>query len=89
MILFIVLVLSIIYVIILGVRKKHASREPKKFLRTLLLIATPVSIITGLLEGTWYSHGFSIQWWIFSILIFIVSLLTGLIIVGLTRIKLL
>jgi len=87
MVFLIITLLAVVYTIILGVQKKYASNRPKRYLRSIFIAAIPISLISGISEGTWYSHGFDIFWWIFSILSFIITLITSLLLIGLTHIN--
>ena len=58
----------IICVLIIGVTKRSALKKTKEYIKGVSVIAILSSFVVGLLEGTWYSHGFDVPWWIFSIL---------------------
>jgi len=87
MIFFTLTLLAFTYTIILGLRKKNASRQPKKYLRSILIIAILVSIISGISEGTMYSHGIDIPWWVFSLVTFVITLSTAMLLIVLIKIK--
>jgi len=79
---------TIIFTIVLGIRKKYASVQPKKYFLLIFITSILISLISGIVEGTTYSHGIDIPWWIFSVVSFIIILMTAIILIGLMKIKL-
>ena len=59
-----------------------AKEDSKKYLKKCSIAGIFLIPIVGLSEGTFYSHGFDIHWFIFGLANFSVILVTALIIVG-------
>ena len=86
MIFFIISVASIIFTIVLGIQKNYAYVKTKEYFNYIIIFAIVIGLLSGLIEGTWYSHGLDIPWWVFSILNFLLLLITAVVIIGLTHI---
>lgn len=84
----IIIILTIISALTLGIFRKNAVTQPKKYIVVVSAIGLVVSLIMGLYIGTAYTHGFDIPWWFFSILFFIMILVPCLILVALAQLKL-
>ena len=83
------IIITLTYTIAIGIYKKFALIKPKKYIKLISIITIIISLIYGISEGTFYSHGFDVPWWIFSIAFFIIILTTAIILAILMRIKLL
>ena len=88
MIFLVITLIGMILTIILGLRKKYALKQPKRYFKLMALIALILSLISGIVEGTSYSHGVDIAWWIYSVLSFIIIMLTTIILRSIIRLKL-
>ena len=73
---------SFIATIIYGLFFGAAMKEPQKYLQKCSIAGIILIPVVGLSEGTFYSHGFDIHWFIFGLANFFVILLTALIITG-------
>jgi len=86
MIFLIAVALSFIFVIIYGVVNNYAKNEPKQYLLRSTIVGIILIPIVGLSQGTSYSHGFDIHWYIFGFANFILILVTSVILVFITKI---
>lgn len=78
-------VISFLSAIIFGLKNKYAFINTKKYFLHLSVIGTVASLILGLAQGTFYSHGFDIYWWLFSITNLLAIFLGGLIALVITK----
>lgn len=69
---------TIIYGLFFGAAKKNS----RKYLQKCSMAGIILIPIVGLSEGSLYSHGFDIHWFIFGLVNFFVILFTAIIIVG-------
>ena len=74
-------IITIIFTIFFGVYKKYALFKTKKYFRFIFLTNIILSFISGILNGTFYSHGFDIPWWIFSFVFFLIILTTSIFVI--------
>ncbi|WP_344927445.1 acetyltransferase [Aquimarina addita] len=76
MIFLFLVVITWVIVIFSGLYKKNALLHTKKYIQYTWIIGCFISIISGATEGTLYSHGLDIPWWIFSIVHLIIIIIT-------------
>ncbi|TCI91877.1 acetyltransferase [Tenacibaculum sp. M341] len=79
--------LAIVGAIILGLRKNGAFINPQKYFQQMSTVAFITGTISGVVQGTAYSHGFDFYWWMFSILSFIIIMIISIIVIGIGYIK--
>ncbi len=79
--------LAIVGAIILGLRKNGAFINPQKYFQQMSAIAFITGIISGVVQGTAYSHGFDFYWWMFSILSFIIIMIVSIVVICVGYIK--
>lgn len=73
---------SLLATVIYGVLFGAAKRESKNYLQKCSITGIILIPVVGLGEGTFYSHGFDIHWFVFGLANFLVILLTALMVVG-------
>jgi len=82
MVFLISIIVSFIATVIYGLFFGGANKDARKYLKICSIAGIILIPVVGLSEGTFYSHGFDIHWFIFGLANFFVILVTALIIVG-------
>ncbi len=77
---------SFLLTVTLGVRQQYAAKCPKEYIAKTSLVGFVLIPIVGGAEGSLYSHSFSIPWWIFGLLNFVVICATSIAIIGISMI---
>ncbi|WP_108868918.1 hypothetical protein [Aquimarina aquimarini] len=80
------LAITFFYTIILGVYNRYAFIHSKKYIRFICISVALLSLVAGISQGTLYSHGLDIPWWVFSAINFVIGMVAALIIVGLMKV---
>jgi len=75
----------VLVVIVYGIKNGKAKYQPLQFIRNSLLIGGVISVIVGMSQGTFYSHGIDIYWYMFSLTTFCLIVVTVIIFVGLLK----
>jgi len=75
-----VIVLSIFVVLVVGIKNRTTALTPKKYFKYICIIGFIFSLLVGLAQGNFYSHGFDISWWLFSVVNFTLILSSGIVV---------
>ncbi len=74
------------YTIILGIYNRYAFINSKKYIRFTCISVALLSLVAGISQGTLYSHGLDIPWWIFSVINFVINIVTAFVMVGVMKV---
>ena len=85
MVILVAVTLSFIITIIYGIHSCYGKQEPKKYIQRCIISGIILIPVVGLSEGTFYSHGIDIHWFVFGVVNFIVIFITSLILVGMVK----
>jgi len=82
---FIALIISFAAVIIYGLINNQAKHNPPKYMRAILITGIILIPLVGLAQGTFYSHGFDIHWFLFGLFNFLVIVITAITLIGIMK----
>ncbi len=69
--------LSILIIFFLGLKNQTALVKTKKYFLAIVCLGLITSVFFGLCEGDHVSPAFTVPWWFYSFLTYIVNVLTG------------
>lgn len=87
MIYFIINVLAILSAIVVAFIKQEAFVNAKKYFQKMAIMAFSVGLISGIIQGTHYTHVINFYWWMFSVFSFVVIMLVSTLIICVGYIK--
>lgn len=74
-------IISFLLTLYFGLRKSYAKINTPKYVTRSLIVGAVLIPVAGGAQGTFYSHGFDIPWWLFGIMNFCVIALTVLLVI--------
>ena len=78
-------ILSFLLTIFFGLYNNYAKRDPQKYIQRCILVGTVFVPVVRMAEGTFYSHGFDIHWFVFGVFNLFVIFVTAATLIGLLK----